>query len=481
MANCRDTLQRVGRYIPPTGNVYDPVATHFTLPDYLSIEADTNHEDGESRNEAELSQSIREVSYRRVKRQRFQNSDMGLPFAPVTESIHGRFKREVQLRRRNEKKGPVPPSNEKSSDPRSWVGQPVQQRAPKEVKKEPYGSGGCGDRVLTTHEFKSMEASSKLQPADPPAIAKRHTQTFRQGPMGSAMPQKHTRYQEIAHSSTSMLHPEQYGITRPQQQTMFDASWDLAFCQGPNASERSVGVTSEPNRVQQKQAAPQAAEPSADLEQARLLCQQKISMIKHERDGCKADISSLKAIKTLKSVEKTKLETLELRAHDLLDRMLSLEEILQKPHSKLLVDHLSLKEAHVVLKSENAEMSKKILNLDADAKAIKNQEDITQAWNRQRSNDIEAMLEKLREQSTQTKQIISNCLKLHPDEMPLNLPLVDVDTALPSRSTIDLKGEALLCEYRRKAGMNTQSTSRKRKAKCEPVSEDDDEEDGFFD
>ena len=124
-------------------------------------------------------------------------------------------------------------------------------------------------------------------------------------------------------------------------------------------------------------------------------------------------------------------------------------------------------------------MSKKKIESMLTLKPAANQENITQAWNRQRSNDIEAMLEKPREQSIQTKQIISNCLKLHPDEMPLNLPLVDVDTVLPSRSTINLKGGGADVEYRHKAGMNMQSTSKKRKANREPVSKDDDD-DGFF-
>lgn len=257
----------------------------------------SNYEETWLQTEAGLDQSFQNVSGRGAKQQRLQNTDSGSLLQPINESSHSRLKREISQRRRYEKTGPVPPLNEKPLDTRSWVYQPGQQRAPKEVKKEPYVSGGCGDRVLTTHEFKSMDASNKIQSSDPPVFGKAHSKTYHQGPVGSSMPQQHPRYKEIAHSSTLMLYPEQYGITRPQQQTMFDTSWELTFCQGPNVLQQSVGVTSEPNRVHQKQAAPQVAEPSADLEQARLLCQQKISMIKHERDGCKADISSLKAIK----------------------------------------------------------------------------------------------------------------------------------------------------------------------------------------
>ena len=126
-------------------------------------------------------------------------------------------------------------------------------------------------------------------------------------------------------------------------------------------------------------------------------------------------------------------------------------------------------------------MSKKIIDLNADAKAIRNQEDITQAWNRQRSNELEALRYERREQIMQMTKIVNNCLKLHPNEMPDNLPHTKTDAPLPSKSTIDLKGEEVLHGYKHAAGMNTQSTSRKGKAKCEPVSEDDDEEDGFFD
>jgi len=319
MSNSRDTLKWVSRNIRPTGHSQDPVSTFLSL-EYLTVEAEgSNYEDVGSRYEADLSKCIRDVLDRGAKRQRLQDSDSGSILQPITDSMHGRLKGKVLLRRRNEKNGPVPPLNEKPSDPRSWVGQPVQQRARKEIKKEAYAGG---DRVLTTHEFNSMEASSKVQPSDPSFTAKRHSQIYPQSSVASCMTQQPARYQEVAHSSTAILHPGQYGVTGPPHQTIFGYSTNAALGQNANATERPVDVFSESNPVQLQPV------DESKLEQARLHCQQKSSMVKRERDGCKTKISELKAMETLKPAEKTKLNALQRQDNDLFDKIMGLEDIL---------------------------------------------------------------------------------------------------------------------------------------------------------